>query len=83
MQIMSQFVGTILGNDFSANVAEGAKSAGSSTEPPGAKPDQRLSNDSFYFEAGANDGRGLHYYGIYYLLRHRKEDFKGYGARGQ
>ncbi len=80
-QIMSQFVGTILVNDFSANAAEGAKAAGSGTEPPGAKPDQRLSNNASLLRLAQMMGVDYIITASITSFGTEKRIFKGYGAR--
>jgi len=80
-QIMSQFVGTILVNDFSANTAEGAKAVDSSTEPPGAKADQRLSNNTSILRLAQMMGADYIITASITSFGTEKRIFKGYGTR--
>ncbi len=80
-QIMSQFVGTILVNDFSANAAEGAKAADPGTEPPGANPDQRLSDNASILRLAQMMGADYIITASITSFGTEKRIFKGYGAR--
>ena len=81
MQMMSQFVGTILGNTLPANLAEETKSADSSTEPPGVKLDQRLSNDSSVLRLAQMMGADYIITASITSFGIEKRIFKGYGTR--
>ena len=80
MQMMSQFVGTILGNTLPANLAEETKSADSSTEPPGVKLDQRLSNDSSVLRLAQMMGADYIITASITSFGIEKRIFKGYGT---